>query len=264
MRSLTCLAWCSLAMGCASGNKGTAGGAVPAPEWKLEGTRIIGCCCLAPCPCRINKPPTHCHGCDGVVVVHIERGYVGPVKMDGLDYAMVGRSFGEQSAGNWGYVYVSDKATKEQVVTLQGMLEEELKGMGSKSQYLVGKFAGLRQVPVVYKASPDHREISGTIPGILEFKTRSIVLPGHTEPVMSTGIFDDYGDRFIHAEAVANTYKDPTIGRSFDLTGRQANQADFAIDSIRAQKGGLGWGCWSAHPELGSKEKYQEKSIDHP
>lgn len=235
-----------------------------APAWKLEGTRIIGCCCLAPCPCRINKPPTHCHGCDGIVVVHIERGFVGPTKMDGVDYVLAGRTLGEKPEGNWGYAYISDKATPEQYETLKGMLEEEVKGMGPKAKYIVGKIVGMRKATVQFQISSDRREIGGVIPGILEFRTRSIILPGHQLPATSAGIFDDYGDRFIHADALVNKYNDKEAGYSFDLTGRQANQADFVLDSIRAEQGGIGWGCWSAHADFGSKEPYQEKHLEHP
>ena len=67
-----------------------------------------------------------------------------------------------------------------------------------------------------------------------------------------------------HADALVNKYNDPQAGYKFDLTGRQANQADFVLDAIRAEQGGLGWGCWSAHPDFGTKDKYQEKNIDHP
>src|SRR5262245_47316393 len=90
--------------GCSSGSSPAAA----APAWKMEGTRIIGCCCLAPCPCRINKPPTHCHGCDGIVAVHIEHGFIGTTRMDGLNYVLAGRTLGEKPEGNWGYAYISD------------------------------------------------------------------------------------------------------------------------------------------------------------
>jgi hypothetical protein len=233
-------------------------------EWKIEGTRIIGCCCLAPCPCRINKPPTHCHGCDGIVAVHIERGHIGPVKMDGVNYVLAARTLGEKTDGNWGYAYLSDRMSDEQVGALKAMLEGEIQAMGVKAKYIVGKLVGIRKVPVTFEISSDRREIGAVIPGIVEFRTRSIILPGHKTPATSAGIFDDFGDRFIHADALVNKYNDPQIGYKFDLTGRQANQADFVLDSIRAEQGGLGWGCWSAHQDFGTKDKYQEKAIDHP
>ncbi len=253
-----------VAFGCSAGPAGKPAPQAKEPEWKLEGTRIIGCCCLAPCPCRINKPPTHCHGCDAIVAVHIDRGFIGPVRMDGVTYVLAGKTLGEKTDGNWGYAYVGDTIRDEQFGALKGMLEAELQALGPKVKYIVGKLVGIRRAPITFQVSADRREIGAVIPGILEFRTRSIVLPGHKTPATSAGIFDDFGDRFIHADALVNTYNDPQAGYKFDLTGRQANQADFILDSIRAEQGGLGWGCWNAHPDLGTKDKYQEKAIDHP
>lgn len=251
-------------VGCSTPSGSKAAPAGREPVWKMEGSRIIGCCCVAPCPCRINKPPTHCHGCDAIVVVHIERGFVGETRMDGVNYVLAGRTLGEKPEGNWAYAYVSDRTSDEQFGALKAMLEGEVQGLGPKAKYIVGRILGMRKVPITWQVSADRREIAGTIPGILEFRTRSIILPGHREPVTSAGIFDDYGDRFIHADALVNTYNDPQAGVKFDLTGRQANQADFVLDDIRAEKGGLGWGCWTAHPDFGTKDKYQEKALDHP
>ena len=198
------------------------------------------------------------------MVVHIERGFVGKTRMDGVNYVLAGRTLGEKTEGNWAYAYVSDQATDEQFGTLKAMLEGEVQGIGPKAKYIVGKVVGMRKVPVTWQVSADRREMAGIIPGILEFRTRSIILPGHREPATSAGIFDDYGDRFIHADALVNKFNDPQTGSKFDLTGRQANQAEFVLDNIRAEKGGLGWGCWTAHPDFGTKDKYQEKALDHP
>ncbi len=234
-----------------------------APEWELKGSRIIGCCCNAPCSCRINKPPTHAHGCDATTAVHIDKGRLGKTRMDGVTFVLVGRGFGENVDGNWGYVYVSDTATDEQVKALQGMMEGQIQSFGPKAPHLAGKFLGMRKVPMTYEVSSDRRLYSVVIPGILEFRTRSIILPGRTKPVMSTGIFDEFGDRFVHSEALVHKYNDPQSGHSFDLTGRQSNQADFRLNDRIAAKGGIGWGCWSAHASLGAKDKYQEQDIGH-
>jgi hypothetical protein len=79
--------------------------------------------------------------------------------------------------------------------------------------------------------------------------------------VVTTGIFDDYGDRFVHAEALVHKYGDSQLGYSFDLSGRQANQTPFVLKASVAEKGGLGWGCYSGHAELGNKDKYAEQIV---
>jgi hypothetical protein len=234
-----------------------------AVRWTLKGSRIIACCCASPCSCRINKPPMHCHGCDYTTAVRIERGSIGKTRMDGVTYAFVGRAFSQDPETNWVYVYVSDTASDEQVRALTGVLQAGTKALGKRAPYIAGKFVGMRKAPLTYTVSAGGREHVARIPSILELTTRAIVLPGRKQPVISTGIFDDYGDRFVHAEAIAHTYRDPKVGREWDLTGRQANQADFLLTSERVAKGGIGWGCWSAHATLGTKDKYQEELVGH-
>ena len=253
--------------GCAGGASKTAPAPTPAPAptakaFELVGSRIIGCCCPSPCPCRLNKKPFHCHGCDHTDAVHIDRGQIGGVKMDGFSYVFVGRGFGEDIAKNWVYVYVTDKATEAQMKAFQGFLAEGVKGMGDKAPYLAGKFVGMRQVPIDYVVSKDRTEYGVTIPGILDFRTRAIVNPGQKKPVVSTGIMDAFGDQFTHAECLKHTYKDATINYEWELTGRQSNFAEFVLDDARMAKGGIGWGCWTSHVDFGDKGKYAEQYKD--
>lgn len=253
-------------LGCASEQgpePAAAGGVKQAPEFDLVGSRIIGCCCVAPCPCRINKKPTHCHGCDHTDAVHIDNGFVGATRMDGLTWVICGRGFGENSEENWVVVYLDDKATPEQQKALEGMLDHDIKAWGEKAKYLAGAFKGIKRAPVTYTVSGDKRSYSCVIPGTLELKTRAIVNPGHTEPIVSTGILDAFGDRFIHADAVAHVYKDEALGYTYALTGRQANWADFHLTPARVAQGGIGWGCWTAHADFNDKAPYQEQSIGH-
>jgi hypothetical protein len=254
-----------VAMGCASasGPKKTEAPKPAAPEaFELTGSRIIGCCCPTPCPCRLNKKPYHCHGCDHTDAVHIDKGQIGGVKMDGFDYVFVGRGFGEDVKANWVYCYVTDKATDEQMKAFQGLLDGIVKAMGAKAPYLAGNFVGMRKVPIAYTVSADRKDYNVVIPGILDFKTRAITNPGQTEPVVSTGIMDAFGNKFVHADCLVHTYKDESIKYDWDLTGRQSNQADFVLTASRVAKGGIGWGCWTSHVDFGDKGKYAEQYKD--
>lgn len=234
-------------------------GAQAAPiAWDFEGSRIIGCCCMAPCPCRINKKPTYCHGCHFTEAIHVEKGHIGDVRVDGLDYAIVGRGFGEESGAGWSHIYVSDRATDAQYDALQKLMVQNVGALGPKAKYLAGDFLGFRKVPMTYTISADRREYGVTVPGVLTFSTRAITNPGRTEPVVSTGVLDSYGDRFVHAETLVHKLDDAKIQHSWDLAGRQANQADFVVGSTRVAAGGIGWGCWSAHAELGDTAPYPE------
>jgi len=249
----------SSASGAAAGTNGTV---APAADlrFELKGSRIIGCCCYAPCPCRINQKPSYCHGCHYTEAVHIDAGNIDGVKVDGLDWVFVGRGFGADKTGGWSYAYVSDRASEAQVAALGKLFTWMGAGVGGKAPFLLGQGLGMRTVLMRYTLSANRHELGVSVPGILELQTRAIVNPGRKEPVTSTGILDSYGDGFRHAEALVHKLDDKTINRSFDLAGRQANQAEFTLDSTRVAKGGIGWGCWSAHEELGDKRPYAEPS----
>jgi hypothetical protein len=229
------------------------------PAWNLRGWRVIGCCCTAPCACRINKKPSYCHGCDHTDVVHVEEGEMGGVKMDGVQWAVVGRGFGQGADGNWAYVYVDERISEAQYKALGDWLSAGVAGLGKKAPYLAGNFRGMRKVPMKTTVSRDKHDYGASIPGILDIQTSAIFNPGHTEPVVSTGIMDAFGDRFVHSNTARHTYSDPTLGTEWDLTGRQSNQAEFTIDSTRAAKGGIGWGCWTAHSDFGDEAPYGEQ-----
>ncbi len=252
-----------LASGCASTSSNAAD--ETEKDFELAGWRVIGCCCTPPCPCRINKLPTHCHGCDATTAVYVERGHVGDVELDGLSWVVAVRALGLDPSSNWTYGYVDEKATDDQFAAIQKLIEDKVARRYEKSPALAGKLVGIRRVPMTCTRSLDHPEYSVTIPGILEFKTRAHVNPGMSKPVVSTGIFDDFGDSFVHADTLVHRYDDPETGFHWDLAGRQSNQAKFALDDERLARGGIGWGCWSAHAELGGKERYvEELASGHP
>lgn len=243
---------------------GVAGASATKAAFDLQGWRLIGCCCGSPCPCRLNKKPLHCHGCDHTDAVHITKGYVGDVDMTGMTWVIVGRGFGEKTDGNWAYVYVSDTATDPQFKTLGDMLGSDVKSWGDKAAHLAGKFLGMRKAPIVTTADKDGRGWAVSIPGTLDFKTRAIVNPGRTEPVRSTGIMDAFGDSFIHCEPLQHTLNDSQIGYSWDLKGRQANFAEFHLTPEKKAAGG-GWGCWTANAAYGDLAPYEEQLEDeHP
>ncbi len=186
----------------------------------------------------------------------MDRGHIGDVRLDGLVFVVVNRGLGENADGNWYYIYLSENATDAQAGALKAMFEEQMKAFGDRAKAMFGKNVGMRKVPITYTLSADQREYAVVIPGILEFRGKALVLPGHTEPVRTTGIFDDYGDSFTHVTVSVHTYADKSSGYSFDLSGRQANFAPFSLTASRAEKGGIGWVCYGA---VTDKSKYEEQ-----
>jgi hypothetical protein len=57
-------------------------------EWMIRGSEIAACNCDFSCPCQFNALPTH-GDCRAAVAVHIEEGFHGRVRLDGLSFAAV-------------------------------------------------------------------------------------------------------------------------------------------------------------------------------
>lgn len=263
-RTLVALSLSSAALtpACASG-AGAKAAESEVADWELDGWRVIACCCAAPCPCRINKKPMNCHGCDHTDVVHVERGTLGGTSMDGVTWIVVGRGFGQDVEGNWAQVYVDERASDAQVKAVGDFLAGAVQGWGARAPYLAGKFLGVREVPMSVTVSSDRTEYAASIPGVLALETRAIFNPGRMQPVVSTGIMDSFGDRFVHSDTPVHTFDDPSIGHAWDLTGKQSNQAEFVLNQRRVDEGHLGWGCWSAHTSFGDGEPYGEEQVGH-
>jgi hypothetical protein len=244
-------------LGCAGGTPAQMDG-----SWRLEGTRLIGCCCTSPCACRLNKPPSYMHGCDSSTAVHIDRGHINGVTMDGLNWVTAGLTYAEDASTNWVVVYIDDRATPEQEKALRSWMEEGIKSLHpAKMKHLVGAFAGFRRATIRWTAEKSGDAFRCEIPGIYDFSMKALRNPGHPEPITSTGIMDDFGDSFTHGETLEHLYKDSALPREgWDLKGRQANYASFTLASDLSTTYTVGWGCWSAHREYGTRDDYQERT----
>jgi hypothetical protein len=209
------------------------------------------------------------HGCEYTTAVRVEKGYLGKTRMDGFMWMQVGLGFAEEKPRNWVVVYVSDKATEEQAKAFTEWMGSGIKELDAKGKvpFLAGAIVGFKKVPMTWEA-PAPEQYHASIPGILDLRIRAIHNPGHPEPVTSAGIMDDFGNAFVHCDTLAHTYKDPAPELKkydgWDLKGRQSNYADFSIGSDRKTTYTIGWGCWSAHKDLGSSEAYQERMLGHP
>ena len=259
----------SLGAGCAYDKPAPSPAKSQGTEWRLEGTRLIACCCLSPCSCRINKPPTQAHGCEYTVAVHVDRGTIGKTKMDGFSWMQVGLGFGEDKSKNWVVVYVSDKASDEQAEAFKSWMQAGVGAIGEKKlPYLAGSFVGFKKVPMSWDESKDRESYAAGIAGTLDLKVKAMHNPGHPEPVTSAGVLDDFGNSFVHCDTLVHTYKDsdPMLKAydGWDLKGRQSNYAHFTIGSDLKTDYKLGWGCWSAHRDFSATDSYQERDIAHP
>ncbi len=59
--------------------------AVSYTEWSIKGPDFGSCNCAWGCPCQFNSPPTN-GDCRGMAAMHIEEGFFGDVRLDGLNW----------------------------------------------------------------------------------------------------------------------------------------------------------------------------------
>ncbi len=70
-----------------------------ATPWMIRGTEYGNCNCAWGCPCQFGSTTTH-GNCEAVIGGHIEEGYFGDTRLDGLDWVMTVWWPGEIAEGN--------------------------------------------------------------------------------------------------------------------------------------------------------------------
>jgi hypothetical protein len=100
------------------------------PDYDIQGRYYDTCACQVSCSCGANVTlPSEGH-CDGIVLLHIEKGKVGPVGVEGLNLAIVLRSPEGKKVedalenGDMDHltVYIDDHATPEQRKVMPSLL----------------------------------------------------------------------------------------------------------------------------------------------
>ncbi|MDP7344255.1 MAG: DUF1326 domain-containing protein, partial [Alphaproteobacteria bacterium] len=57
-------------------------------DWSIKGPDFGSCNCDWGCPCQFNAPPTH-GDCRGMAAMHIEEGFFGDIRLDGLNWVSI-------------------------------------------------------------------------------------------------------------------------------------------------------------------------------
>src|SRR5258708_15667156 len=113
---------CGEVLGLILAVSGMAWGAEAGPTYDVQGKYYDTCACHVSCSCGANVVlPSEGH-CDGVIVLHIDKGRIGAESLDGLNLAIVLRSPQGKKvndsfvSGDMDHltVYIDDKATAPQ------------------------------------------------------------------------------------------------------------------------------------------------------
>jgi hypothetical protein len=130
-----------------------------AGNWKLRGSYFETCNCEAACPCNFLGPPTEGH-CTVLVGWHIDQGQFQAVELAGLNVALVAHSPGHMLETKWKVaLYVDSRASDGQREALTRIFSGQAGGIMEHVAGFIGEVAGVRSVPIEYRAEGRARSI---------------------------------------------------------------------------------------------------------
>jgi hypothetical protein len=140
-----------------------------ATTWAVSGEYFESCSCDFLCPClpgNMAVKPTK-GWCVFAFAFHVDQGRHASVVLDGLNFAVVGRTPGVMSEGNWSVgVIVDERATPAQEQAIVGIASGQAGGPMAALGPLVGRFLGAEKRPIRFEKQGLRRSVS--IPGALE------------------------------------------------------------------------------------------------
>jgi hypothetical protein len=146
--------------------------------WELTGDYVETCSCDYVCPCILTNMaarPTKGE-CYFAMVFEIARGRHDAVTLDGLRFAVVGRTPDVMGAGNWSVgVIVDERATAEQERALAAIASGQAGGPMAALGPLVTSFLGVERRPIHITRSGLAR--SASIPGVLDQAIEGVESP---------------------------------------------------------------------------------------
>lgn len=188
-----------------------------ATDWSLKGTYFESCNCDVVCPCIFLHPPTQGF-CEAFPAWHIDEGYLGDTRLDGLNVAAWLHAPGALTDGNWKLaLYIDEQADEAQKDALTQIYGGQVGGHPAVIASFVGEVMGVKSVPIEYRVEGRQRTLR--IPGVGEAEMEAIngendnevtvqnhplaVCPGFPHVVNETRKLDykDYG----HEQSVSGT-----------------------------------------------------------
>lgn len=100
-------------------------------DWRIRGREFVNCNCELGCPCQFMGRPTH-GDCRAFAAVHVDEGFFGDTRLDGLSFAMTLQWPGAIHEGNGqGQAFVDERASPEQREALMAILSGETSEPGA-------------------------------------------------------------------------------------------------------------------------------------
>lgn len=138
-------------------------------EWDLKGEYFETCSCDYVCPClpsNLSAQPTK-GSCTFAFVFRVDNGKFGAEQLDGLSFAVVGRTPGIMLEGSWEVGVIADeKATPAQQQAILAIASGQAGGPMANLAPLIGKFLGVEAKPIQFQMDGMRRSVS--ILGVLD------------------------------------------------------------------------------------------------
>ena len=143
--------------------------AMTAQAWQIAGQYSETCSCDYVCPCPtsgLTARPTK-GSCTFAMVYRIARGRYGDTPLDGISFAVIGRTPGEMANGNWSVGLVVDEGARpEQQEALTTIVSGQAGGPLANLAPLIGEFRGVQTAPIEIRQ--EGMRWSTSIPGLLD------------------------------------------------------------------------------------------------
>ena len=198
--------------------------------YQFQGTLLEACNCDVLCPCWIGEDPDN-GTCSSVVAYHLDSGTIRGVDVSGLTLANVVFIPGNVLAGNWkAFLYVDERASDEQLQALVDAFSGKLGGPLADLAQLIGDQLGVVRAPI------SHEVVEGR--GTLRVGDDTVV--AEMEPyrgadgsitTLQNSIFSTVpGSPAWVGKADRFAVNLPEYGWTYEFSGRNAIQSDWAID----------------------------------
>ncbi len=187
--------------------------------WKIRGEMAVSCNCDVFCPCVISlgeAPPTPGF-CEGWIAIHVDEGYYGNTRLDGLNAAWMVDVPGRMPEGNWGFgLFIDERATPEQADALTKINTGEAGGPTAVLKQLIGNVLGVKKVPFVFERIGKARRF--IIPDTVEATVEPIRGKNPDEPTKVVN--SEYWPSSTIIVCRGTKSKSRAFGREWDLSGK--------------------------------------------
>ncbi|MBI4634854.1 MAG: DUF1326 domain-containing protein [Candidatus Rokubacteria bacterium] len=150
-------------------------------KWHLSGDYFETCSCDYLCPCiptNMAAKPTKGH-CTFAFAFHVAEGRHGDVKLDGLNFAVVGLAPTVMGEGGWSVgLIVDERASARQRDAVTAIASGQAGGPMAAVGPLIKTFLGVESKPIRFEKKGMHRAVS--IPGVLDQAVEGV--PGAAGP----------------------------------------------------------------------------------